>query len=57
MVAVCDVLLDAEEGEQSEVRLLVEAKDTLPVHIILSLFVQSVKGEERRVEAGKEDGK
>lgn len=53
---VRDVLLDAEEGEQGEVGLLVEAQDALPVHVVLLLLVQGVEGEERRVEARQQDG-
>lgn len=53
---VCDVLLNAQEGEQGQVGLLVEAEDTLPVDVVLSLLVQSVEGEERRVEAREQDG-
>ena len=51
------VLLNAQEGEQSQVGLLVEAEDALPVDVVLSLLFQSVEGEERRVEAGKQDRK
>lgn len=54
---MCDILLNAQEGEQSQVGLLVEAEDTLPVDVVLPLFVQSVKGEERRVETRQQDGK
>lgn len=52
-----DVLLDAQEGEQGEVGLLVEAQDALPVNVVLSLLVQGVEGEERRVETGQKDRK
>lgn len=51
-----DVLLNAQEGKQGQVRLLIQAQDTLPVGIVLFLFVQSIEGEERRVETREEDG-
>lgn len=54
---VCDILLNTQEGEQGQVRLLVEAEDTLPVDVVLSLLVQSVEGEERRVETRQQDWK
>lgn len=54
--AACDVLLHAQEVEQRQVGLLVEAQDALPVHVVLALLVQSVECEERRVEAGQQDG-
>ena len=47
--------LDAQKGQQGEVGLLVEAEDAVPVHVVVPLAVQSVKGEERRVEAGQQD--
>lgn len=50
------LLLDPQEGEQGEVGLLVEAQDALPVHVVLLLLLQSVEGEERRVEARQQDG-
>lgn len=53
----CDILLNAQEGEQSQVGLLVEAEDALPVDVVLFLLVQSVEGEERRVETRQQDGK
>lgn len=37
------------------VRLLIEAKDTVPVHVIITLTVQSVECEEWRVEPGQQD--
>lgn len=49
-VFLCYILVDAQEGKQGEVWLLVEAEDTLPVDVILFLLVQSVEGEQRRVE-------
>lgn len=58
MNQVCfeDSLLNSQEGEQSQVRLLVEAQDALPVDVVLSLLVQGVEREERRVETGEQDG-
>lgn len=54
---MCDILLNAQEGEQGQVGLLVEAEHTLPVDVVLSLLVQGVEGEERRVETRQQDGK
>lgn len=56
VLSCCDVLLNAQEGEQGEVRLLVQAEDALPVDVVLSLLVQSVEREERRVETRQQDG-
>lgn len=52
----CDPPLDAQKGQQCQVGLLVEAEDTVPVHVIVTLAVQSIEGEKRRVEARQQDG-
>lgn len=49
-VCVSDSLLHPKERKQREVGLFVESQDTLPVHIILLLFIQCVESEERRIE-------
>lgn len=49
--------LDPQEGQQGVVRLLIEAKDTVPVHVIIALTVQSVEGEEWWVEPRQQDRK
>lgn len=53
----CNILLDAQEGEEGEVSLLVESKDTIPIHAVFFLLVQSVEGEERWVETRQQDRK
>lgn len=55
-VCVCVVLLNAQEGEQRHVGLLVEAQDALPVDVVLLLLLQRVEGEERRVEPRQQHG-
>lgn len=49
--------LDAQEGQQGVVGLLIEAKDTFPVHVIITLTVQSVECEEWWVESRQQDRK